>query len=57
MGYQVADIVIVHAEALAVRERLLRQRAELTITKLQLEERKHQLALALEVGYWLSCSI
>ncbi|XP_071543213.1 uncharacterized protein [Panulirus ornatus] len=35
-------------EALAVRERLLRQRAELTITKLQLEERKQHLAVALE---------
>ncbi|XP_069156488.1 uncharacterized protein [Procambarus clarkii] len=35
-------------EALAVRERLLRQRAELTIAKLQLEERKQHLAVALE---------
>ncbi|KAG7170644.1 PHD finger protein 21A-like, partial [Homarus americanus] len=35
-------------EALAVREQLLRQRAELTIAKLQLEERKQHLANALE---------
>lgn len=35
-------------EALAVRERLLRQRAELTIAKLQLEEKKHHLSLALQ---------
>ncbi|XP_069939034.1 uncharacterized protein [Cherax quadricarinatus] len=35
-------------EALAVRERLLRQRAELTIAKLQLQERKQHLAVALE---------
>ncbi|MPC18465.1 hypothetical protein E2C01_011351 [Portunus trituberculatus] len=35
-------------EMLAVRERLLRQRAELTIAKLQLEEKKHHLSLALQ---------
>lgn len=35
-------------EALEIRERLLRQRAELTISKLQLEERKRHLALALQ---------
>ncbi|XP_068224593.1 uncharacterized protein, partial [Palaemon carinicauda] len=35
-------------EALEVREHLLRQRAELTVAKLQLEERKHHLAVALE---------
>lgn len=40
--------VEVSPEALEIRERLLRQRAELTISKLQLEERKRHLALALQ---------
>lgn len=35
-------------EALELREQLLRQRAELTVAKLQLEERKQQLAVAFE---------